>query len=225
MNRRKSVQAAYVRLDRIDHDTVRLEGGACRAVLEVTGIPFDQQGRADQERVLAGYAAFLNSLAFPVQVLVRVTPADLEPYLARLERQANLHAGNGLAALAQDHAAFLRRLGRQRTLLERRSYLVVPAGEESLGGWRSWWPLRRNHRGGGHTAAAQQQLALRCDEVVREVGRCGLEARRLQDTELAQLWYACWCPDLARTQRLRRDLQDYVTLVVGGPQRRGRTES
>ena len=44
----------------------------------------------------------------------------------------------------------------------------------------------------------------------------GLTVRRLGDTELAQLTYACWCPDLARVQRLQRRLTEYTALVVDG---------
>jgi hypothetical protein len=47
-----------------------------------------------------------------------------------------------------------------------------------------------------------------------QLGRCGLAARRLSGGELAQLLYACWNPELARVQRLRRDPADYTTPVV-----------
>jgi hypothetical protein len=63
-------------------------------------------------------------------------------------------------------------------------------------------------------ATAARQLAARCDDLTRQLGRCGLTTRRLGDGELAALHYACWCPDLARVQRLRRDLADYQGLVV-----------
>ncbi|MBI4499119.1 MAG: hypothetical protein HY689_14615 [Chloroflexi bacterium] len=224
MSRHAGVQSTYLRLERIEDDVIQLEGGLHRAVLEVEGIPFDQQSSADQEAVLAGYAAFLNSLTFPMQVLVRIIPADLGPYLTRLERRA-ARASVALAALAQDHAAFVRRLQRQRTLLERHCYIVVPTGEEARLGWRSWWPFRRRQDRERDAAVARQQLALRCDEIVRELGRCGLEVRRLHDTELAELSYACWCPDLARTQRLRRDLADYTALVVGAARSAARGKS
>ena len=35
-----------------------------------------------------------------------------------------------------------------------------------------------------------------------------------KETELAQLFYACWCPELARLQRLGRELADYSAAVV-----------
>jgi hypothetical protein len=63
--------------------------------------------------------------------------------------------------------------------------------------------------------AARRQLTFRCEEVERQLGRCGLTARRLTTAEIAELFYACWCPDLGRAQRLRHSFSD-LGPVVGG---------
>ena len=44
----------------------------------------------------------------------------------------------------------------------------------------------------------------------------------MKNSELAQLFYACWCPELSRVQRLRRDLAEYATLVVQAGRSNGR---
>jgi hypothetical protein len=212
VSRRASVQSARLSLRAIADDLVELEGGQCRAVLEVAGVNFALQGEAEQEAVLAGYAAFLNSLSFPVQILVRVLPIDVEGYLGELERRARRDLPDELALLARDHVAFLRRLARNRTLLERHFYLVVPAAGEARRG-RRLWPVRPGAES-ADADAVRKQLTFRCEEVERQLARCGLIARRLGDRELAQLYYACWCPELARVQRLRRDLGEYTALVV-----------
>lgn len=213
MKRRASTQTVHISLEAIEDGVVRLTDGQYRAVLEVGSVNFGLAGEAEREGIVESYAAFLNSLTFPVQVLVRVLPVDLETYLAEMERQAQQTLSEALADLARDHAGFLRRLARHRTLLERRFYLVVPAQAESLGSPKSrFFPQRA---AGPSLDAARRQLTYRCEEVARQLGRCGLTARRLGDVELAQLYHAAWCPDLARTQRIRRRLVEYVTPVVG----------
>ena len=219
MSRYPSVQAVRMRLEAIEDDVVCLAGGEYRAVLEVGSVNFGLQGERQQEALVASYAAFLNSLTFPVQVLVRVLPLDLDRYLGDLERRAAQELSEPLAELARDHAAFLRRLARNRTLLERRFYLVVPAGREAVGPRRGWPFARR----GAHldSAAARRQLTVRCEEIARQLARCELPVRRLRSVELASLYHACWCPELARVQRLRRELAEYSALVV---QAEARTE-
>ena len=216
MSKRASVQTARLSLEAIEDEVVLLARGQYRAVLEVSGVHFGLQGDTEQEAIVGGFAAFLNSLSFPTQVLVRVLPIDIDGYIGELERRARHELSEDLAALARDHVAFVRRLARNRTLLERHFYLVVPADTESPGSRRAWSMVRR--RADRDAAAARKQLVIRCEDVGRQLGRCGLSARRLANSELAQLYYACWCPELSRVQRLRRDLAEYATLVVqAGP--------
>jgi hypothetical protein len=49
----------------------------------------------------------------------------------------------------------------------------------------------------------------------RQLGRAGLRATRLDDLGLARLYHTSWAPEVARAQRLRRELSDYSALVVG----------
>ena len=211
MRQRASVQTAHIGLEAIEDDVMRISGGRYRAVLEVSSINFALQSEAEQEAIVAGFAAFLNGLSFPVQILVRAVPIDLEGYLRALERQA-LGLPEELADLARDHAAFVRGLARSRTLLERRFYLIVPAEEEGPAAGSPWSPWRRKQGTAG--GSVLPRLAFRCDEVERELGRCGLTVRRLTSAELARLLHGCWCPELARSQRVRQGLSDLATLVV-----------
>ncbi|MGD9893043.1 MAG: hypothetical protein AB7N70_26890 [Dehalococcoidia bacterium] len=210
-----SVQTAHLSLEEITDGVVRLAGGQYRAVLEVGSVNFALQADGEQEATVASFAAFLNSLTFPVQILIRVLPIDLDGYLSELERRARA-LPPALAELARDHVLFLRRLARSRTLLERRFYLVVPA-QATASMTRRGWPFGRPSAELG-ADAARRQLTFRCEEIERQLGRCGLTVRRLGDVELAQLFYACWCPELARLQRLGRELADYTAAVVqAGP--------
>jgi hypothetical protein len=198
------------------------------AVMEIAG---SQQSLAKvddakQEEALAAYAQFLNSLTFPIQLVVQVHPVDLAWYVVRVEERARSLAPV-LVAVARDHAAFVQSLTRQRTLLERRTYVVVlwsPATE--LGNARStalvWRLLRPRRRQttmdddqGIQDATASRQLTDRCDAISRQLSRAGLRTARLDDVGLAQLYHLSWAPEIARTQRLRRELADYTALVVG----------
>jgi hypothetical protein len=199
MSRVASVQTVHVALEAVDEDVVVLAGEQYRAVLEVGSVNFGLQGEAEQEAVVASFAAFVNGLTFPVQILVWVLPINLDRYLGELERRAQRLPDN-LADVAHDHGAFLRRLARNRTLLERRFYLVVPA-QSPEGVLRVGWSFRSRPQTLG-ADEARRQLTFRCEEVARGLARCGLSVRRLHGLELTGLFYACWCPDLARTQRL-----------------------
>jgi hypothetical protein len=200
------------------------------AVLEVSGAQESLARLDDAKReLLAAYAQFLNSLTFPFQLLVQVHPVDLSWYITRVEERARA-LSPALVAIARDHAAFVQGLSRQRTLLERRLYVVVP--------WSSPTDSRRTanvlpftrlpgmRRTSGVGAdepfraeSVHRQLTDRYDAVARQLSRAGLRATRLDDLGLAQLYHLSWAPEVARTQRLRRELADYTALVVGAEAR------
>jgi hypothetical protein len=213
---RASVQTACLGLETIEHDVLRLSGGEYRAVLEVSGGTSMLQNDQRQEAILAGFGAFLNALSFPVQIVVRSAPVDLVRYVAGIEERARQSPTATLASLAHDHAAFVQSLARQRTLVDRRFYLIVPAEATRSARWSGWPRGRQVTSGVAEAETADRQLAQRCAEVEHQLARCNLHVRRLLDTELAQLLLACWSPERGRVQRFRQRLDDYGSQAVRG---------
>ena len=64
-------------LEEIAGDVLELRSGDARAVLEAGSVNFALKSETEQEAILAGYRRFLNGLDYPLQVLVRVAPADI----------------------------------------------------------------------------------------------------------------------------------------------------
>ena len=207
------------------------------AVMEVAGSQesLAKVDDAKQEELLAAYAQFLNSLTFSFQMVVQVHSVDLSWYATRVEERARV-LSPALIAIARDHAAYVQGLTRQRTLLERRIYIVVPwSSPAEEGNAASAAPLLRllgGRRRADRTLDNQLRaetirrvLTDRCDVIARQLSRAGLRATRLDDLGLAQLYHVSWAPEVARTQRLRRELADYTAMVVGVEARAGRHQS
>lgn len=211
---RATVQGTHLAIEAIAEGIVTFAGGRHRAVLAVGSLNFATLGEAKQREVVTGYAAALDSLTFPVQVLARLTPPDLAAYLAARDARAEREPNARLRRVARDRNAFVRRLTGGRLFIDRRFYLVVPADDPRPVAL----PRRRGATdaagGAGDGATAARQLAARCDDLIRQLGRCGLTARRLDDAELVTLYFACWCPDLAAIERLGRDLRDGAFVVA-----------
>jgi hypothetical protein len=169
-----------------------LRGGDYRAVLEAQSVNFALKSDSEQEAIMAGYRAFLNALSYPIQVVVRILPTDVEPYLTALQGQASARGTEALRRLALDHEAFVRRLARERTLLERRFYVVVPAGLEGAFERRGTrWPWQGRAANNRHSLeAAREQLTFRCQEIAQGLGGFGVATRRLGSDELVELWSA-----------------------------------
>ena len=211
---RATVQGTHLAIEAIADGVVTFAGGRRRAVLAVGSLNFATLGEAKQREVVAGYAAALDSLTFPVQVLVRATPPDLTAYLAARDARAEREPNARLRRVARDRNAFVRRLAGGRMFIDRRFYLVVPADDQRSATLPRRWGSTDTAGAAGDNAPAARQLAARCDDLIRQLGRCGLAARRLDDAELAALYFACWCPDLAAIERLGRELRDGGLVVT-----------
>lgn len=190
MPRRPGSVQTLLPLDDVVGDVIRLRGGEYRAVLEAGSVNFALKSEAEQEAIFAGYRRFLNALAYPVQVLLRITPTDIEVYLGGLRAAARGRDGELWTRLARDHEAFVRRLARERSLLDRQCYVVIPAATTvTAGAGRGW--LRRRGRGereGSTLLAAQRSLAFRCAEIGQGLAAFGVPTRRLDGSELTALW-------------------------------------
>jgi hypothetical protein len=172
-----------------------LRGGKVRALLEARPVNFTLRPPQEQEAMVAGFRAFLHSLTFPIQIVVRSVPAAVDDYLAQVRSGAAALSSAELQRLAVEHEAFLRRLAQERTILERRIYLVVGAeaaapetGSVSLA---SLLPFGRwsNREGTGEQSleAAMRVLETRVDQVMTGLLSLGVPCRRLSGKEALQV--------------------------------------
>ena len=216
-------------LEEILGDVVRLRGGEIRGALLAGSVGFALRSEGEQEAILAGYRRFLNGLSYPIQVLVRVAETDVDVYLAGLgAHRAGLGRHDGgadtaLGRLARDHEAFVRRLASERTLLERRCYLVVGGEQPGLPGGGFIWPWQqavRRERRLDDLRVARRRLAFRCDQLQQGLAAFGVATRRLGGRELVSLWQAALGTDLASGEPGRGDLGPVAVTAGAGSRRR-----
>jgi hypothetical protein len=93
----------------------------CRA----SAVTFALRTPTEQEALVAGFARFLNSLAEPIQILVRAEPVDLSPTIDRILEDAPGLPHPALEAAARAHARFLAQLAERRDLLAREVLVVL----------------------------------------------------------------------------------------------------
>ena len=199
--KRGSVQE-MLPLEEIVEGVLCLRGGEYRAVIQAQSVNFALKSEEEQEAVMAAYRSFLNSLSHPVQMLVRILPTNVEPYLSGFRTNVTTHANSeAIRRLALDHEMFVRRLARERTLLERRFYLVVPSGHtEGEGHVAIRWPWQRatRVRDEQQFAVAAAQLDARCHEIAQGLTSFGVSSQRLRSEALAELWAACLCSQVSQ---------------------------
>ena len=82
-NQLKSTQNSLI-ISEIKDGIVILKDGTLRAVILASAINFDLMSRSEQDAVEYGYQGFLNSLHFPIQIVIRSQKIDLDSYIESL---------------------------------------------------------------------------------------------------------------------------------------------
>src|SRR3990170_5086173 len=74
----------HLDIEDIRDDVVLLKNGSASALLQTTAVNFDLLSETEQDSMIFAFASLLNSLNFPIQILVRTKRMDITNYLYRI---------------------------------------------------------------------------------------------------------------------------------------------
>ncbi len=207
------------------------------AVLQVEGLCYALKSEEERQTLSDLYQAFLCGLAFPIQIVLRSLPLQLDDYLQPFQVSADIAANSGpgeargsiWSELARAHVAFMQRLAASRTLLDRHIYLIVrstPPEVQHPSPLRALlWPGKKTdaRRGVEDLERARQELDLRVGEINRLLDNMGLAIRRLVGKrELVSFYYSCLTEVRARKYPLPPAVIESIDRPISPAKRRPR---
>src|SRR5690606_20887433 len=100
----------------IRDNMVVMNDGSFRAVIACKSINFDLMSSKEREGIEYSYQNFLNSLYFPVQILIRSQRVDIGPYLERLTNIRRDQENMLLNVLMDDYIDFIDALSQEANI-------------------------------------------------------------------------------------------------------------
>ncbi len=203
---------------------VIMNDGSFRSVIMCKSINFDLMSQQEQEGVELGYQQFLNSLDFPIQIFLRSSKVDLNPYVEKLDKIRSEHDNMLLAMLMEDYIAYIEELAQQVNIMDKRFYIVVPyytvasnlpgsqkkasAGGSSksfVTGLAALLNHKETHVVVNEAAleTAKTELRNRVQAILNGLMQCGVQGLPLDTQELIELYYDTYNPDTATRQQLK----------------------
>jgi type IV secretory pathway VirB4 component len=116
----------FVDVAEIKDGVVVLKNGTLRAVLMVSSINFDLKSTQEQEAIVANYQNFLNSLDFPIQVLIGSRKLDINPYLETLEEQEKVQPNELLRFQIAEYRNFVKQMVNASNIMTKSFFIVIP---------------------------------------------------------------------------------------------------
>ncbi len=117
----------YLHISEIRWNAIVLKDGWLRAIIKCSWLNIDLRNSEEQQIVAERYARFLNSLDFPVQIVLRSTYLDLSDYLSYVKSNIDAVENEVLKWQWEQYFDFLKKLNDSQWLLfTKEFYVVVP---------------------------------------------------------------------------------------------------
>lgn len=206
----------HLDVEDIVDDLVILKNGWVALVLGTTAVNFDLLSEAEQDATIYAYGALLNSLTFPLQVLIRSKKADISAYFAHLEEAERTQPNPDLKRQIQKYKDFIEATVQQKTVLDKKFYLIITFSPAEAGMKLLRGPNQaKNKKSKAQLLGeAKNVLAPKRDHLIKQTARLGLISKQLLTQELVELFYDIYNPAPTGTQRVLMDTSSYTTPIV-----------
>ncbi len=201
--------------------TVIMTDGSLRAVLKLEPINFDLKSETEQNAIIYAYQGFLNSLDFPIQIVVQSKKLDLEQYLIRLEKSQKTVTNDLLRIQIEDYVGFVRRLISVANIMSKRFYVVVSYApiSKSAGFAQISNIFHRQPTGPimdeAEFAHYRTEVHNRANIIAGGLGRLSIKSTLLETQQLIELYYGIYNPDVVSEERLT-DVDTLNSNIVSG---------
>lgn len=206
---------------------VILQDGSYRAVVLAQSINFDLMSNQEREAVEGSYQQFLNSLYFPIQIMLRSYRVDLKTYMTKLKKLYAEQDNVLLGLLMEDYISYVEYLTSTSNIMEKQFYIVVPfypgaTGAESYG---------KTQSGFGGTFGKKQsvvkvkekdfndakdEMRQRVSSILSAMDNMNVQAVPLNTQELIELYYNVYNPETATVQTLASHHELEADIITKG---------
>lgn len=193
----------------IKSDTLIMKDGTLRAVLMVSSINFALKTEDEQSAIVGSYVSFLNSLEYPLQIIVQSRKLNIKPYLEKLAVKEREQNNDLLRTQIADYRSFVAELVSLGNIMSKNFFIVVPYDPLS-NKKRSFWSRLGELLNPAITVRLKEDrfqkrkhdLDMRVRIAESGLRSMGLEVAQLDTQSLIELVYNTFNPDLALAEPL-----------------------
>lgn len=214
-NNEKASTQRYLPIAEIHDDTILLKNGGIRGVLAVEALNFNLKSEVEQQGIIAGYGAFVNTVTFPLQIVIRSFRTNIDEYLQVVGEIGNKHTNELLKAQTLGYVNFMRKLLEVADIMQKRFYVIVPvdksvrkkSGLENLFAFLNTDDTLGNAAGRRREfGPALRQLNERMELVQTGLSNIGLHTKRMTTRDLVELFYQIYNPQTSQHQKIPADM-------------------
>lgn len=138
----------HLPFSQIRENIIIMKDNSGRLVLECSTVNFLLKSEEEQNSIIISFQRFLNSLDFPVQILIRSKKLDIDWYIKKLKDLWNKQTNQLLKEQTFEYVSYLNKLVEVAQIMKKEFYLIIPYDLEEersvrdnsfLGIFRNFW--------------------------------------------------------------------------------------
>lgn len=203
----------FLKISEIRNNTLVLKNGGVRSVLKVSSINFSLKSEEEQNAIIYSYQGFLNTLDFPIQILVKSRKLDVDDYLDKLKEKGEAQQNQLLKQQTFEYIEYISKLVEYADIMEKEFFVIVPFDPyraqnmnifqkffAAMNPKDSYSEVKRRHQ---EFKELRKKLSARTSTVRVGLENCGLRVEELETKDLIELFYKSYNPSVARYQKLK----------------------
>ncbi|NMB84011.1 hypothetical protein GYA28_01855 [Candidatus Roizmanbacteria bacterium] len=205
----KATTQSFIEIEEIKDDIILMKDHSASLAIEVGAVNFWLLSAEEQSSIIYAYAGLLNSLSFPVQILILSKKMDISSYLDYLDSRINKSGQEIIKNRLVQYREFIKNIVKKNSVLEKRFFFVIPFSPLELGvSGVNAQNLNKEYV----IARAKTSLYPKRDHLIRLLSKTGLRARALQKQETVELFYNLYNP--SSTGRELAPIDSYTDVVL-----------
>ena len=207
-----------VDIKEIKQNTVVVKDGSFRQVIMVGGVNFSLKSDTEQNIITQAYQTFLNSIDFPLQILIHSRKVNIEKYIESLMKRKEQETSPILQNQIDEYGKFIQGFVEKNAIMEKVFLVVVSfyptslmPSAKSVSGVLSMFGKKKEkttESSNEEKAASDKlfsenfaQLEQRTSQITSGLLNMGLEVTVLDDEQLIELFYNFYNPQTIERQK------------------------
>jgi hypothetical protein len=200
----------YLDVAEIKDDVIVLKSGALRSILAVSAINFDLKSTDEQEAIIGQYQNFLNSVDFPVQIIISSRKLDMRNYFDFITSKEKNQPSELLRLQLSEYRNFIEQLIQGSDIMEKNFYIIVPFSpienkdtnffsniSNIMNPQKNILEKRENFE------TYRNQLLQRVDHIIASLSGIGLRIAPLKTDEIIELLFDSYNPEIFNASGLK----------------------
>jgi len=196
----KSSTQDHLDIEDIRDNLVILKDGSCCLIIQTTAVNFSLLSEKEQDAIIYAYAGLLNSLTFPIQIVVRSQQKNINSYLALLDAQKQKITNPLLRQQLEKYTEFIKKTVQENEVLDKKFYLSIPFSNLEMGVKSSLQssfkkikslPFDKDYI----VQKASTSLIPKRDHLISQLTKLGLKAKQLTTPDLIKLLFQHYNPE------------------------------